>query len=611
MHSSLFPLIDELDTIIAEMAEFHRRYQPELAQIHPQNRLCASNLVDYIAFRCQDRSPLQNELARVGLSSLGRSEAAIRPQLQRIRSLLEQLLGNSNNFAQLLDEDPMLQGRENLEANSDDLFGARPENRHTRIMVTMPAEAATDDSMIEQFLSSGMNLARINCAHDSPAVWKRIAQRVRALSDSLDIPCRIMMDLAGPKLRTGEMPQGPRVIKGKIPKDNRGHTLEPGKVVFYCTEQPPKLPEKATLVPLTCRWTPQMEQVLELQLSDTRGKRRRLRVTEARDGILYAQLPAGTYFETGQTIILHLPKSQIMASVGELPAKENFLALQVGDQLKLIAEEQIASHAKLDADGTILIPATVSCGVPEALAAPEIGHRIKMDDGKFTGEVIAKEEGSLLLRITEAPEGGGKLKTEKGINFPDSELPISGLTSKDIEDLETVCEVADLIALSFVNTSEDVETLQKELKDRDCEHIGVILKIETKRAFENLPDLLLTAMRSQRVGVMVARGDLGVEIGWRQMAEKQEEILWLCAAAHIPAIWATQVLESLAKEGQPTRSEITDAAMAQRAECVMLNKGPYIHRAVRMLHRIIKTMDSHQYKKTARLPKFGCVYRSE
>ncbi len=83
-----------------------------------------------------------------------------------------------------------------------------------------------------------------------------------------------------------------------------------------------------------------------------------------------------------------------------------------------------------------------------------------------------------------------------------------------------------------------------------------MLKIETVPAFENLPDLLLTALANERVGVMIARGDLAVEAGYERLAEVQEEILWLCEAAHVPVIWATEVLDSLAKTGRPSRAEV-------------------------------------------------------
>lgn len=98
---------------------------------------------------------------------------------------------------------------------------------------------------------------------------------------------------------------------------------------------------------------------------------------------------------------------------------------------------------------------------------------------------------------------------------------------------------------------------------------------------------------------MVALGDLGVELGFERMAEVQEQLLWLCEAAHMPVIWATQVLESLAKSGSPSSAEVTDAAMAVRAECVMLNKGPFIDRALVFLNDVLTRMRNHQNKKTA------------
>ena len=112
--------------------------------------------------------------------------------------------------------------------------------------------------------------------------------------------------------------------------------------------------------------------------------------------------------------------------------------------------------------------------------------------------------------------------------------------------------------------------------------MGVVLKIETAWAFQNLPPLLLTAMQRPRIGVMIARATwpwhaaTAVACGYERMAELQEEIMWLCEAAHVPVIWATQVLEHLTKFGHSSRAEISDAAMSERAECVMLNKGPSI-----------------------------------
>jgi pyruvate kinase len=149
--------------------------------------------------------------------------------------------------------------------------------------------------------------------------------------------------------------------------------------------------------------------------------------------------------------------------------------------------------------------------------------------------------------------------------------------------------------------AKNVQELQRRLAELGGDRLGIVLKIETLEAFEHLPELLLAAMRSPAAGVMIARGDLAVECGYERMAEVQEEILWFCEAAHMPVIWATQVLEKLAKKGLPSRAEITDAAMGVRAECVMLNKGPYIIDAVRTLDDILERMQDHQWKKRSML----------
>ena len=182
------------------------------------------------------------------------------------------------------------------------------------------------------------------------------------------------------------------------------------------------------------------------------------------------------------------------------------------------------------------------------------------------------------------------------MNFPDTALDRPALTSKDIEDLEVVAGHADLVSLSFVHKASDVDALYGHLNRLGAADLGVILKIENRAAFECLPELLMTAAKRQRIAVMVARGDLGVEVGFERLAEVQEEMLWLCEAAQVPVIWATQVLESLAKDGLPTRGEVTDAAMSIRAECVMLNKGPHIGAAVQFLCDVARRMTQHADK---------------
>jgi pyruvate kinase len=229
------------------------------------------------------------------------------------------------------------------------------------------------------------------------------------------------------------------------------------------------------------------------------------------------------------------------------------------------------------------------------------GEPVRLDDGAIGAWIESVERGRLTLRICDLPGGVAKLRGEKGINFPESNLELPALGAQDRANLAFVAENADAVELSFVQRPDDVREVQDLLRQQSRRTLGLVLKIETRRGFQHLPELLWAAMGSKVAGVMIARGDLAVECGWHRMAEVQEEILWLCEAAHLPVIWATQVLEGLAKEGIPSRAEITDAAMGERAECVMLNKGPHVVRTVAALDDILRRMQGHQSKKVPML----------
>ncbi|MCX9158301.1 pyruvate kinase [Niveibacterium sp. 24ML] len=246
----------------------------------------------------------------------------------------------------------------------------------------------------------------------------------------------------------------------------------------------------------------------------------------------------------------------------------------------------------------------IGCSLPEVIGQLAHGDPVWIDDGEMGGRVSERRHGAVRVQITHAPSDGKRLKADKGLNFPASELAVPALTDADLAALPFVAKHADLIGYSFVQGAEDVQRLQAALESagrRGTHAPALMMKIETRRAVRNLPEIIVAAAGRNPTAVMIARGDLAIELGYQRLAEMQEEILWLCEAASVPVVWATQVLESLAKQGQPSRSEITDAAMGVRAECVMLNKGPYILEAVDMLADVLHRMEAHQRKKTSRL----------
>ena len=272
------------------------------------------------------------------------------------------------------------------------------------------------------------------------------------------------------------------------------------------------------------------------------------------------------------------------------------------NQLLLLTSGNIEGKpAEFDNGGALIHPARIGCTLVSAIEKLEPGQPVWIDDGKLGAVVEAVTGEGALLRITVAKAGGVRIQSDKGINFPGAEFNLPPLTEKDLTDLDFVCAHADLVGFSFVETLAEMEYLMSELAKRNATELPIIAKIETNRAVRNLPDIILGTIGRHNLGIMIARGDLAVELGSARLAEIQEELLWLCEAAHVPVIWATQVLESIAKKGTRSRPEFTDAAMAVRAECVMLNKGPYILDAIEALVNVMIRMHEHQRKKFSRL----------
>lgn len=255
----------------------------------------------------------------------------------------------------------------------------------------------------------------------------------------------------------------------------------------------------------------------------------------------------------------------------------------------------------------------ITVGPAGILNAVREADAVWFDDGKIGLVALEVGEEGLWATVTFTKPGGQRIRLGKGMNLPDTPLDLPAMTDEDRSIVEALWTSVDAFELSFVRSPEDVvvaRNLWAELSATHCTPApALVLKIETRPGFERLPELLFELLRCPRGGVMLARGDLAVECGFERLADIQEELLCFCEAAHVPVIWATEVLSTLAKHGRPTRAEITDAAMAQRAECVMLNKGPNILHAVEVLGDILARMERHQVKKTAMFRPLGIASR--
>lgn len=475
--------IREVQKGLEHILETINRAEPAIleftSQVHQQYKLSAENLFRYLILRSFDLRPYHDPLSDIGVSSLRTSEGYV---LANLRNVVRILRGESPLKPGNLDALGYEKSIALLKAHANTLFRQTTPLHHTRIMVTMPSEAAEDIKLIKHLAENGMEIARINLGHDEPSTWRKMVDNIKKVEEETGNAIKIYMDLGGPKIRVGSIK-----VKGKM--------------------------------------------------------------------------------------------------------KEK-LRLKPGDRILLVRNNEHWHHEPMP---------TVEVTLPQIIDALHQGHSVFFDDGMIKSEVVEILPHGAELEITECYKS--KLKSQKGINLPRTTLELPALTEGDLKVIPFVCVHADIVGYSFVRNGQDVEELYSQLCQN--ENLGVVFKIENIEAFNKLPEILITGMKRNNIGVMIARGDLAVELGFERTSEVQEEILWLCQAAHIPVIWATQVLENLANTGIPTRAEISDAAHGAHAECVMLNKGPHIDKAVEVLRDILTRMQGHGFKNKNELRPLG------
>lgn len=513
----------------------------ELALVHPKLRDSATNLVHYTALRQADMRDLQGQLAALGLSSLGRAERHTRSTVQTVIKTLTALYSDQDCDLRNERRD-IARSKEFLSDHTRDLLGDKPNGRSVRIMVTLSSEAATSYEFVSLLIDAGMDIARINTVHDDRATWVGIVENINRANAAKNRSCKIVMDLAGPKIRTGQLKPGPQVLRVRPRRDPLGRVIAPRRLRLTNVDSDMPVSGESSL-PVTgaCMAYAQIGDTLAFR--DTRGKKRKLIVVEKDHDVLIAEIFRTAYIATGTKLKLKRKKSgeKLSGTIGALPRIEQPLLLRAGDHLILHRSNDPGEPCVVDSKGRVTQPAHIACTPPEVLRYLSPGDPVRLNDGKIEGIVLFVADDTLGVEITRAKATGSRLRGGKGINFPNSNILLTGPTDADKENLRFVARYADALGLSFVKDPDDVCALQNKLDTFSTTRPGIILKIETERAFHNLPRLLLAAMRSYPMGVMIARGDLAMECGWERLAEIQEEILWMCEAARVPVIWATQV----------------------------------------------------------------------
>lgn len=573
--------------------------EDQLPSDHP-NFQSLLNLKQYLLLRQEDRTQLQEKLFLMSLSSLGRSTAHVAASIETLSLQLK--CSETHQPITAAEENrrhiSILEAIKLTSQKSRALFGGESSERlskqKTSVMITLPSYAADDDGLlIRQLAEAGVRIFRINTAHDNAAVWQAMADVIKDINKDLEENklLKIFVDLAGPKIRTGAIRKIEVPIKIGSKRESKEIILYPdnkcdGVATSSEITDPNTLQKSFASICISKQLFKHLEEEDELKIVDSFDKKATILIThvdkDSAQGVIHKKLLIDKHSM--------VKKKDIHSHILHTQLQTEEIRLFIGDQL-LITEESKEGHAAvLDPAGRILQPATISCSFQNIASFVAIDDKVFIDDGKIGLKVVSIGSKEILCEVTNAKASGTALKEEKGINFPDSHINTPALTPTDRENLLSVINFADDLSISFCQCSDDVQDIQKLLIAQGRSDIGIITKIETKRAVTNMPQILEALLECEKSGVMIARGDLAIEVGFTHMAAIQEELLDICNAAHIPVIWATQVLESQMKNNLPSRAEISDAAISGRAECVMLNKGPFAIDTIGILKDILHEM---------------------
>jgi pyruvate kinase len=570
-----------LTALQARIARTEQSQSKALQTVYPSMLGSARNLVAFLSLDDGASDSLRREFFLLGLRYPDEIPSQISAGIQRLRRLLDAVATGTAPVGTAANP------REVLTERSRSLLGVTRPGLQTHVMVTLPDEASTNTRLITQLLRAGMSVARINCAQNTKLAWKGVIDNIRRASRASGFPCQILMDLAGPKLRTGKMAQGPPIIRIRPERDSLGRTIKPAKV--WLGEHTEGMDIPYPVLPVSSRWLRTLRFGSRITFLDARGKKRSLIAGKAyRDG-RKAVLHETTVLQSG-TVLKHTDPTGKKHStrMGLIPCMEIKIELRPGDILRVHKSPQAGRPAVRDVHGRCTEPAHISCTMPEVFGCVRRGEPVVFDNGIAEGIITRATDEEFHVRIQAVSGESAKLRADKGINLPRTQFHKSGLTSKDRDDLQFASKHADLVSLSFIRSPGDVHALVDVLIRLKSKKPGMIVKVETLQAAQQLPAIFLAAMRYPKTGIMAARGDLAVESGWESLPGLQLKLSRMCDAAQLPFIVATQILESMTRRGIRSRAEINDAAGAARGQGILLNKGEHVVSAVRLLARVLR-----------------------
>ena len=542
------------------------------------------NLKAYIYLRSKDITTLQEELTNVGLSSLGRSQSCIISSINHDLIILSALL--ELDTTQLEIEDIFLNFKQSQEIMREKatVFGKTDSSFKTKVMVTLPSLDKDSPSLIKELISAGTSILRINTAHDNFFAWEEMASIIKKENSIQDKDTKIYVDLAGPKNRTGKIIKNIQPFKIGSTEGEKVEIISK-ELKNIQTKSKTADTQFATLVVDHTFYDHAYKSKSILIKDIQKGKKQTFKLA-IEDERLFAIIDKKILILPNTTVKIKKEDEVFKSKLYNFELQAEIIRLFRGDKI-IITPDEIEGYGNYEYEKNSY-SAIINCSNKEIFDYVQIGDVIFIDDGKIGCEVTNHFPIGLECKIFLAKENGTVLKEEKGINFPNTDLKISAITPTDEKNFEDIVQFADIIGISFAQTKEDIKKLQNMLQTKDKNDITIVPKIETKLALQNLPEILEQLLESKNYALMIARGDLAIEVEFDNLPYIQEEIFNICEAAHVPVIYATQILEGKMKNNLPSRAEVIDAANAQRADCVMLNKGPFVVDTVISIKKILR-----------------------
>jgi len=379
----LVDMKDLYKKVVDEGAQTFKKWKPKIERKNFEKS--AENLSYYLALRRRDIRGLQEQLAPLGLSSLGRLESNTKSSLENVIAQLSLNAGEETNFTTHTLHS-FTKGRKSLENNTEQIYGPKPDDRNTRIMVTMPSKAAKDVEFIENLMNKGMDVARINLAHDNEDAWENMIQNIKKASENTNSEVQIMMDISGPKIRTD--------------------------------------------------W-----------------------------------------------VFTYLKKPKVV----------------VGDYIRITKDYE--NLPKED-----FVKVTAGCNLSQVFNSLNVGDSVSIDDGSVETEVDSLSDEEAILEVKHVKGNNKRIKAEKGLNFPETNLELDIITEEDKKDIKFAVENADIFGCSFIRDGKDMEKIQAEIENvvgNKASEVKIMAKIETVQAVEKLPEIILTAAGKNPFSVMV------------------------------------------------------------------------------------------------------------